>query len=130
MSVKRILTDNDYQTIEKMIAEGGTQKMAAAAVGMAYSTYHLHKTQDERLVECVRRGLAEASKISTVPLIERVRQGDMAAIRHFEATRLGITQDMHITLKPDTAPQLPSNEELKTLTFDELTGVYIEAVKQ
>jgi hypothetical protein len=86
-----VITDDMLRQIETLSGYGLTLEQCAAVIGVGYSTFR-EKLKDEALPEvsgAVARGRARAQGAIGRSLYQKANDGDVQAIKWWEATRAG-----------------------------------------
>ncbi len=89
------------RTVERMAKLGLSDKHMAYVIAVDRGTFA--KLRKEELFAAVEKGLASGAMASGVALLKQVRNGNVAAIRWYEKTRLGMS-DRVVTTGPDGGP--------------------------
>jgi len=87
------LTDDHIRQIEQLAGVGLTLPKIAAIIGISEGTLRGRKRQEKRVFDALERGKAKAEGVIGRSLFERAREGDVAAIRWWEMTRAGRTEE-------------------------------------
>ena len=96
MRKKIVLTDKQIAEIETLAGLGLTQTEIATVLGIGEKTLRRRKREKQEVLTAIERGKCKAKVISGRSLLNKVKQGDVPAIRWFETTRFGMSEKRSI----------------------------------
>jgi len=88
-SPKFIWTDEVLRQVETLAGYGLTQEKICAVLGISRNTLTRGKRNTEKLSDALARGQAVGEATSGKSLFDRVKEGDVGAIKWYEMTRCG-----------------------------------------
>lgn len=96
-------TATQIEEIERMAGIGLSEKQIAAVLGVSYKTLWRRKNGDGQVLrteikEALERGKATAERRVGDALIQRAEKGDVQAIRWYEMTRAGRTEQKRLEI--------------------------------
>ena len=99
-------TAERIQMVERMAAVGMAEYLMAGVLGISPRTFAKYKAKMPEINAAIQRGMGEAAFIVGKSLFNEARDGNVQAVRWFEATRLGysekVTNENTVTVKtPD-----------------------------
>lgn len=87
VGLKIEITEDNLKQIEALAGYGMTLKQIAAVMGMHAGTFHIKKSEDERIQQAIDAGKAKAQGVVAKALFKKAKEGDIGAIKWWEMTR-------------------------------------------
>ena len=88
-SPRFIWTDEVLRQVETLAGYGLTQEKICAVLGISRMTLTRGKKNTEKLSDALARGQAKGEAAAGRSLFDRVKDGDVGAIKWYEMTRCG-----------------------------------------
>lgn len=105
----------DLNRVEELAAQGLSQAEICVSLGISEDTLGRRKKDSADFAEALRRGKTKAATVVSSKLFEMAAAGNVAAIRWWETTRMGLSDKMksEVTIKQtfeDLVASLASNQ--------------------
>ena len=102
------LTDEHLEQIAQLAGFGLTQAQIAAVIGMSPDTFLRRKKTRPEVVRALEAGKAKAEAKVGEALYTRAITGDVSAIRWYEMTRAGRSEQQRVT---NISGEIPAERE-------------------
>lgn len=105
----------DLSRVEELASQGLSQTEICVSLGISEDTLGRRKKDSADFAEALRRGKTKAATVVSSKLFEMAAAGNVAAIRWWETTRMGLSDKMksEVTIKQtfeDLVASLASNQ--------------------